>query len=116
MNRNLIALVIPFVLLQSCSKAVTAEQTITILENQKLEILADLHRQQAECQAQSIEFANAKGGEKVVNGCLDSYRKMRDVAQTSIDLLDRRIAEIDPANAPRKPTLIPFDGKLDGEK
>jgi hypothetical protein len=116
MNRNLIALVIPLVLLESCSNPMTAEQKITMLENQKLEILADLHRQQAECQAQAIEFANVKGGEKVVSSCMESYRKMRDAAQTSIDLLERRIVEINPSQPPRKPALIPFEGKLDGEK
>jgi len=95
MNRNLIALVIPLVLQQSCSNPMTEEQKIKMLEGQKLEILADLHRHQAECQAQAIEFSNVKGGESIVRSCFDTYRIMVEAARVSLDNIDKRLAELE---------------------
>jgi len=81
-------------LLISCSQAVTAERKIEMLESQQLEILADLHRQKAECEAQAIEFAGVPGRAEVIDSCLRSYRAMVDASQTTLGNLDKAIAEI----------------------
>lgn len=98
----------------ACGQTMTAEQKIRMLEGMRMEIMADLHRQQAECRAQAIEFADSPMRDRVVSSCFESYRFMVDVSQKSLDNLDRRIAEIG-AEA-KRPGLIPFSGKLDGER
>lgn len=112
--KRILALLVVSASAVSCGQKMTAEQKIRMLEEQRLEILADLHRQQAECQAQAIQFADSPMREKVVSGCLDGYRFMVDVSQKSLDNLDRRIAEI--SVEAKQPGLIPFNGKMDGEK
>lgn len=137
MNRNLIALVIPLVLLASCSKAMTPDEKIRMLEAGKRQVYADLHRQQAECHAQAIESASTPMGDKVVSSCLEAYRISVEASLKILASFDKRIAEIEreqrknsPFNqfdTPKpgmyddilngKPTsgLVPFGGKLDRE-
>lgn len=106
------ALVVLAMLLLGCSKRMTAEQKIEMLENQRLEIIADLHRHRAECEAQAIEFANVPMRDSVVSSCMEGFRAMVEAAQITMGNLDRRITELQPA----WPALVPFSGKLDGEK
>ena len=102
----------------------TPEQKVQMLEDQKLEIIADLHRQQAECQAQAIEFANTPIRAEVVASCVDAYRVMANASRTTLENIDKRIVEIrreqamsNPFNRfdakPETPNLVPFNGKLD---
>lgn len=93
-KRCLFALVGASVICLACNQNMTAEQKIAALENQRLEIIADLYRQQAGCQAQAIEFANMSNRESVVESCVDTHRLMVEASQRSIDNIDRRIAEI----------------------
>lgn len=110
----------------------SAAEKIAMLETQRQEIVADLYRQQAECQAQAIEFANTPVRAKVVTSCLDAYRVMAEASIKIISNFDRRIDQIrreQLENAPLnqidgKPKLMtdkevglsPIEGKLDGEK
>ena len=98
----------------SCGQKMSAEQKIRMLESQRREIVADLHRQKSECEAQAIEFGDSPIRDKVIGGCFDSLRFMVDVSQKSLDNIDRRIAEIGATE--RRPGMIPFNGKLDGER
>lgn len=93
-KRRLFALVGVSVICLACNQKMTAEQKITALENQRLEIVADLYRQQAGCQAQAIEFANMSNRESVVESCVDTHRLMVEASQRSIDNIDRRIAQL----------------------
>lgn len=106
------ALIVVVLLLPGCNKRMSAEQKIRMLEGQRLEILADLHRQQAECQAQAIEFANMPMRDSVVSSCLEGFRVMVEASQITLGNIDRQIVELRPAG----PALIPFSGKLDREK
>lgn len=114
MNMRLMsaALVVVALLLPGCSKRMTAEQKIEMLESQRLEIIADLHRHRAECEAQAIEFANVPMRDSVVSSCLDGLRAMVEASQATLGNLDRRITELQPA----WPALVPFSGKLGGDK
>lgn len=81
-------------LLLGCSKPMTPEEKIAMLDSQRREILANLHRQQAECQAQAIEFSGTPSGEKIIEGCRDTFRFMVDTSRTTLENFDARIAEI----------------------
>lgn len=112
MNKRLIGTALSAAVALSCSQAMTAEQKIEMLESQRLEILSDLHRQKAECEAQAIEFSTSPERVKVVSACLDSHRKAVEIAQRSLADIDKRISEI----RREKPSLAQFSGKLDAEK
>ena len=95
MNMRLIAAAtICAALVISCGNPVTDEQRVNSLEAERSQIIADLHRQEAECQAQQIEFSNTPNGDKIAEKCFDAYRKMLDISRNSIERIDRRIAEI----------------------
>lgn len=127
MNLKWIAAAV-FLLPLGCGKAMTPKQKIAMLEGQRLEIIADLHRQQAECQAQAIEFANSPMRDSVVSSCVETYRVMHAASMRIMADFDKRIAEIEQQNKPKdldltydpnwKPPsgLVPFNGKLDNEK
>lgn len=125
MNMRLITATITLVASQvlfGCDKPMTPAQKIKMLESQKMSIFADLHRQQAECNAQAIESANDQHREKVVSACWEVYRLSSESSQLVLSSLDKRIAEVTGSELPAKtktedqPKLIPFNGKLDGEK
>ncbi len=128
------------VLIASCEKPLTAAQKIEILENTRLEEIADMHRQQAECQAMAIEFSRTPDGEKIVKSCWDVLRVTNEATQRVLASIDKRISELNreqmksnPLNkfdakpgpyddilkgetVSASPRLVPFNGKLDGEK
>lgn len=116
-------MLIAIVLLAGCSGPTPGER-IASLEAERAAIHADLVRQQAECQAQAIEFASLPNGQQVVLSCLEAYRALAESSNLVVEALDKRIAEIqreqlknNPFNRfDERPKLIPFDGKLDGEK
>lgn len=69
----------------------SADEKIAMLETQRQEIVADLYRQQAECQAQAIEFANQPNGHAVVSTCMEAFRVMTIASQSTLDDLATRI-------------------------
>lgn len=95
----------------------TPEEKIRRLESQRLEVMADLHRDMAECQAQSIEFANSDQHAKVVNACFEAHRAMVDISQQNMAIIDKRIAQIAKASGKKNP-FDQFDGpkKLTAEE
>lgn len=82
------------VLVLACGEPMTDGAKLELLEGQRQEIIADLTRQQAECQAQAIEFANAPNRNVVVESCTESVRTMAELSRHSISDIDQRIAEI----------------------
>lgn len=104
MNERLIAAaMLCAALAMSCSQPVTDEQRANMLESERAQIIADLHRHRAECQAQAIEFANVAGGEKIVASCLDGHRAMVDASRTSIANIDAALLKLG------RPAGNPFD-------
>ena len=69
----------------------TTDQKIAQLNDQRAQVIADLHRQKAECQAQAIEFA---GDRNVVEACVQSVATMADVSASVIESIDKRIADL----------------------
>lgn len=70
----------------------SAEQKITMLESERLQVYADLHRQKAECQAQAIEFGSEHN---IVESCLTTLQVMADSSSKIVASIDRRLEEIE---------------------
>jgi ribosome maturation protein Sdo1 len=102
-------------LLVSCSKPMTAEQRLQMLESQQREIIANLHRQKAECQAKAIEFSGTEGVEKIVGSCLETLRFMVETSRVTLENFDKHIAQAHNQQMKDNP-FNQFDGKLDSEK
>lgn len=61
-----------------------------MMEANRAAILADLFRQQAECQAVAIEFSDRR----IIEACVETYRSSAESAAIVIAEIDRRIAEV----------------------
>lgn len=111
-------------LLISCSEPMTEEQRFEMLESQRREIIANLHRQKAECEALAIEFSGTDGAERIVGGCQETLRLMVDMSQVTLANFDKNIAHTrnkqlkdNPFNQfDATPSLLPVNGKPNGEK
>jgi len=84
-------------LLAACSGP-TTEQRIASLEAERAAIHADLLRQQAECQAQAIEF---QGNPRVALACADALRTTAETAALVIGTIDGRIDALRRDTKPR---------------
>lgn len=69
----------------------SAAEKIAMLDNQKQEIMADLYRQQAECNAHAIEFAGQPNRQEVISTCMEAARTMAIASQTAIASINERI-------------------------
>lgn len=76
--------------LSACGGVSDADK-IAGMEANRAAILADLFRQQAECQAQAIEFS---GDRHILEACIETYRLSAENAAIVITAIDRRIAEV----------------------
>lgn len=65
---------------------------IAQMEAMRREIVADLFRQKADCQAFAIEFPNDLKGSA---DCLRTLAQMQDLTAITIAAIDRRIAEVE---------------------
>lgn len=90
-------------LLISCSQQLSAEQQANMLESERTQIIAELHRHRAECEALAIEFANISGSEKVIASCLDGHRAMVEASRVSIAKIDAALLKLG------RPARNPFD-------
>ena len=86
MNIKLIVLAVALV---GCS--VSKEEKLAQLADQRAQVFADLHRQQAECQAQAIEFA---GDRNIVESCVAALQVMAEASANVVASIDKRSAEI----------------------
>jgi hypothetical protein len=106
--KNILLIICFTLLFASCEKQMTVPQKIEMIEAERRHVYADLVRHEAECRATSVEFPTTP---ELLSACLETHRFMVDAAQRTIESIDKRIGVLAP-----KPDLIPFNGKLDGEK
>jgi hypothetical protein len=91
MNRNLIALVITW-MLSACGPSQTVEQKRTAIESQRRQVFADIVRHEGECKAVAIEFPD---DQKILESCIDTHRFMVENAGRMIELFDMRLDELE---------------------
>lgn len=88
---------IPLLLIALLLAGCASEEQICLEKIEKLDVMrreaaANLHRQQAECQAVAIEF---KGDRMLVDNCMDTFRKMADITRDTVSMIDKRMGEED---------------------
>jgi len=76
--------------LSACGVVSDADK-IAMMEANRAAIIADLFRQQAECQAQAIEFS---GDRHVLEACIETYRLSAESAAIVITAIDERITAV----------------------
>lgn len=107
--KHILLIICVALLFSSCGKQLTASQKIEAIEAERRQVHADLVRHEAECRATAVEFPSIP---ELLSACLETHRFMVENAEKTITFIDKRIAELSPPPS----NLIPFNGKLDGEK